>query len=487
MPLHTIENILLIGSVLLLLSVFASKLSDKFSVPALAIFLTIGMLAGSEGIGRIYFDNARLANSLGIAALSFILFSGGLGTDFQATRRVFPQGLLLATAGVFITALITGAFAVWILNFSFIEGLLLGAIVSSTDAAAVFSILRSKNIGLKGRLKPLLEFESGSNDPMAVFLTVGFIQLIQNPELPWPQLLWFFTKQMSVGALAGIVMAHVMINIINRLTLEYEGLYPVLTFAFVLFTYSATSMIGGSGFLAVYLVGLILSGKDFIHKRSLARFHEGLGWLMQITMFLTLGLLVFPSRLLPVALNGIAISLVLFLVARPISVFLCIPFARLREKTLISWVGLRGAAPIILATFPLLAGIQGADMIFNIVFFVVVLSVLIQGTTIAQVSRLLGLNTPIERRSRPPIEFEQREGVDADLVEFIVPYGGSAIGKPLYKLNLPQDSLVVLIGRSDKFVVAKGSTALEAGDIVLVLVNKRNLEAVKAVFSELKE
>ncbi len=487
MPTHSIEYTLLIGSALLLLSVLASKISDRFSVPALAIFLTIGMLAGSEGIGGIYFDNAYAANSLGIIALSFILFSGGLGTDFQATRRIFKQGLLLATAGVLITALIVGAFATWVLKFSLLEGLLLGAIVSSTDAAAVFSILRSKNIGLKGRLKPLLEFESGSNDPMAVFLTLGFIQLIQNPDLPWFQLIWFFIQQMSIGALAGVLLARLISNLINRLSLEYEGLYPVLTFSLVIFTYSATSAVGGNGFLAVYLTGLILAGQDFIHKRSLTRFHEGLGWLMQIAMFLTLGLLVFPSKLVSVAFSGIAIALALFFIARPVSIFLCLPFARLKEKILISWVGLRGAAPIMLATFPLLARIQGADMIFNIVFFVVVLSILTQGTTIAQISQLLKLNIPIEKRLKPPIEFEQREGVDADLVEFIVPYGGIAIGKPLYKLNLPQDSLVVLIGRSDKFVVAKGSTVLEAGDIVLVLVNKRNLEVIKATFSELRK
>lgn len=477
------EHILLAAALLLFLSVLSSKLSDRFSIPTLALFLGIGMLAGSEGIGGIYFDNAALAKTIGVIALSFILFSGGLETDFNEAKRVFVKGLSLSTLGVLITAAIVGTFASWIFRIPFKEGLLLGAIISSTDAAAVFSILRSKNISLKGTLRPLLELESGSNDPMAVFLTVGMIQLIQHAVMPWYFLVGIFIKQMAIGFIAGWVFAELFLRIINRLRLEYEGLYAVLTFSIVLLSYGAAESAGGNGFLAVYLVGLLLSRKDFFYKRTLLRFHAGLAWLMQITMFVTLGLLVFPSKLIPIAWGGIATALVLFFVARPVSVFLCLPFDTIRKKLMISWVGLRGAAPIVLATFPLLAQISSSELIFDVVFFVVLVSVLIQGTSIPAISKWLGLHAPLQRKPRYPLEFEQREGVDADLLEFMVPYDGEAAGKKLYDLNFPKDSLAVLVGRGDKFIVAKGNTILQEGDVLLVLVSKKDLAAVKGIFS----
>ncbi|MDD5672135.1 MAG: potassium/proton antiporter [Candidatus Omnitrophica bacterium] len=439
-----VEHILLIGALLLFLSVLSSKLSDRFSIPSLALFLAIGMLAGSEGIGGIYFDNAVLAKMIGVIALSFILFSGGLETDFQEAKRVFVKGITLSTAGVLITAFVVGTFASWMFRISIKEGLLLGAIISSTDAAAVFSILRSKNISLKGRLRPLLELESGSNDPMAVFLTVGLIYLIQNPGMPWSSLLGMFFKQMALGFASGWIFAGVLLWGINRLRLEYEGLYVALSFSVALLAYAVAETAGGNGFLAVYLTGLLLSRKDFFYKRSLVRFHGGLAWLMQITMFVTLGLLVFPSKLLPIAVGGIATALVLFFVARPIGVFMCLPFDAFREKLMIAWVGLRGAAPIVLATFPLLAKVSNSELIFDVVFFVVLVSVLIQGSSIPIVSKWLGVHAPLQRRTRYPIEFEQHEGVDADLVEFMVPYAGAAAGKKIYDLDFPKDSLASL-------------------------------------------
>jgi cell volume regulation protein A len=479
----SLELIFLGGALLVILSVFASKISDRFSIPALAIFLLIGMLAGSEGIGGIYFNNAFLAKSLGIAALSFILFSGALETERESLQAVLKEGISLSTVGVLITALIVGVFAVEFLKFSFIEGLLLGAIISATDAAAVFSILRSRNLGLRGRLKPLLEFESGSNDPMSVFLTVLLIDMAQNPSYSGIDALLFFLKQFAIGTAAGLAMARLIATVINQIKLQYEGLYPVLTFALVVFTYAITAVMGGNGFLAVYLAGLSLSGKVFLHKKNLMHFHEGLAWLMQIAMFLTLGLLVFPSHLIPVAGIGLATAAVLMFIARPIAVFVALFFARMsvREKFMVSWVGLRGAAPIVLATFPLLAGLPKAEMIFNVVFFIVLVSVLVQGASLPLVAQWLGVHSPWRKRRKSPLEFERTESVEAELMEFIVPFGGKVVGKALYELGLPQDSLVVLICREEKFIIVRGSTRIQEGDVLWVLVGKKSLGAVTSI------
>src|SRR5688572_27824713 len=312
----SIESIFLSISVLLLLSVLASKASTRLGVPALLLFLAIGMLSGSEGPGGIEFDFPRLAQSLGVVALIFILFAGGLDTEWSMVRPVLWQGVALSTLGVGLTALSVAWFAVRVLNFSLYEGLLLGSIVSSTDAAAVFSVLRSRSVSLKEPLKPLLELESGSNDPMAVFLTIGFISLLVNKEIALMDLLPKFALQMSVGALLGWIVGKGMVFAINRSRLEYDGLYPVLSLALVMFTYSFTEFVGGNGFLAAYLAGLIMGNSRFVHKVSLMRFHDGLAWLMQIIMFLTLGLQVFPSRLIPIIGIGFLVSLFLMLVAR---------------------------------------------------------------------------------------------------------------------------------------------------------------------------
>lgn len=485
----SIEHFLLAGSALLLMSLFAIKLSGKFSIPALAIFLGLGMLAGSEGPGGIYFDNAQLAKSLGVLTMCLILFSGGLDTDFTTIKRVFFRGMLLSTLGVFVTALLVGLFSIHLLGLNLYESLLLGAIVSSTDAAAVFSVLRTRNISLKPPLRSLLEFESGSNDPMAVFLTIGLIELIRNPSMEWGHFGMLFIRQMSFGFVSGFAGAWLIAYLVNRIRLEFEGLYPVLTVSLVIFIYSFTETVGGNGFLAVYLVGLGLARREFFFKKTLMRFHEGLAWLMQIGMFLTLGLLVFPSHLVPVIVPGLALAAVLFFIARPVSVLLCLSFSKLnlRERCMVSWVGLRGAAPIVFATFPLLAGIENAEILFNVVFFVVLLSVLVQGTSIPFIARILNVNVPLERRGRSPLEFEQREGLDADLVEFMVPYEGKVVGKAVAELGLPSESLAVLICRGDKFLVAKGFTLLEGGDVVMILVKKSDLEAVKKIFNSLRD
>ena len=387
----SIENILLISSVLLMLSIIASKTSVKLGIPALLLFLLIGMLAGSDGPGGIYFSNYKLAQELGIVALIYILFSGGFDTNWNEVKEVTLKGLSLSTVGIFITTFLVGLFTTKILSFSWFEGLLLGAIISSTDAAAIFSVLRARSIKLKEGLRPLIELESGCNDPMAVFLTIGLIQLMTNSNSSILQLIIMFVKQFSIGSALGYAIGKIAVFIMNKIKLEYEGLYPVLTLSLVAFAYGATSYLGGSGFLAVYLLGLIMGKHDYQHKNSLMQFHDGIAWLMQIMMFLTLGLLVFPSHLSKVAFSGLLISVFLVFIARPISVFLSLIFSKMdfKEKLFVNWAGLRGAVPIILATFPMLANIPKAEIIFNLVFFVVIVSVLLQGTTIPLIARLL--------------------------------------------------------------------------------------------------
>ncbi|MDD5254881.1 MAG: potassium/proton antiporter [Candidatus Omnitrophica bacterium] len=483
----TIEIVLLWIAVLTLASILASKVSDRFAVPALLLFLIIGMLAGSEGIGGIYFDDFRAAKTIGIIALIFIIYSGGLDTTWKSVKPLLFPGLMLSTVGVFITAMVVGLFSIVLLKFSLLEGLLLGSIVSSTDAAAVFSVLRSRRISLKGHLKPLLELESGSNDPMAVFLTIGFLGIITREHTSIWHLLPLFVLDMGIGLVMGYLMARISIALINKIRLEYEGLYPVLTIALILLTYAVTASARGNGFLAVYVLGLMMSRGEFVNKRSLVRFHEGIAWLMQIMMFLTLGLLAFPSQIVPVVAAGLLIAAILIFLARPVSVFLCLlPFKfSFPEKVMVSWVGLRGAVPVILATFPLLTGIPQSQTIFNIVFFVVLTSVLIQGTSIPAVSKMLKVNSPLDTRKKYPIEFEQTQGMDASLVDLIVPYNSGAAGKKIAEINIPAKALVVLISRGESFIVPNGSTVIEEGDVFLVLANDKDLKALQGILAVL--
>jgi len=316
-----LEYILAGGGLLLLLSVLASKASTRFGVPALLLFLLIGMLAGSDGPGGIPFDNAYLAQSLGVVALAFILFSGGLDTHWPSVRPALWSALALSTLGVCVSAILIGGFAVVVFGFTLLEGVLLGAIVSSTDAAAVFSVLRTRGVRLHGQIEPLLELESGSNDPMAVFLTLGLVRVLTEPSASLLDLVPTFVLQMGIGAAFGYGLGRLAPVAINRVRLHVEGLYPVLSVALVLLVYGATASLGGNGFLAVYIAALVLGNHDFVHKRSILRFHDGLAWLMQIAMFLSLGLLVFPSRLVPVISAALLAALFLIFVARPVSVF----------------------------------------------------------------------------------------------------------------------------------------------------------------------
>lgn len=478
----SVDPLLIAGAVLVLLGVVASKLSARLGVPAVLLFLLIGMAAGSEGIGGIHFDDYRLAQELGIVALAFILFAGGLDTDWRAVRPVLARGLVLGTVGVAVTAVVVGLVAVVVFDLPVVVGLLLGAIISSTDAAAVFSVLRSRSVGLKGNLRPLLEFESGSNDPMAVFLTIGLLQLVTRPDTDVVGLAPLFAQQMAVGAAVGYALARALVLGVNRLRLEYEGLYPVFTTATVVLTYGVTAALGGSGVLAVYVAGLVVGNASIIHKATLVRFHDAIAWLMQITMFLVLGLLVFPSQLVPVAGRALLLSAAVVLLARPAATFLGLAGSGIgaRGTALVSWVGLRGAVPIILATFPLVEGVEEAPIIFNVVFFIVLTSVLVQGTTIPLVARLLRVEAPL-RRTRPyPLEVGAPADGSTSLHEVTVPEGSPSAGLRLVDLPLPDGTLVVLISREDAFVVPQGATVLEAGDEVLLLADAQNLDDARA-------
>jgi potassium/hydrogen antiporter len=474
----------LVAAVLLIAGVFLSKTSSRLGVPSLLLFLLLGMLAGSEGLLGIEFEDFAFAQQFGIVALAFILFSGGASTGWPGIRRVLVPGVALATIGVAVTAGVLGAAASAILGVDLLEGLLLGAIIASTDAAAVFSILRSRGVALGGSLRQMLELESGSNDPAAVFLTVGIIGLVQG-RTSGSALAGLFVLQMAVGLAVGLVLARGAARLINRLRLEYDGLYPVFTVAIVLLTYEGATWLGGSGFLATYVAGLALANSDFLHKRSLLRFHDGLAWLMQISMFVLMGLLVFPSRLLPVAGQALAVAAVLILVARPAAVFLTLaPLRRPpREVAFVSWVGLRGATPIILATFPVVAGVPGAETIFDVVFFVVLLSVLVQGTTIPAAARRLGVAG--ELAPLPPYSFDQVISGDAgqSLRPLHVPEGAPAVGRPLVELGLPPGALVALVQRADRQFVPQGATVVEAGDRLLLLAEGGSYEDARRILT----
>jgi len=471
-----IENILLIGSILLLISVIAGKTTNRLGVPTLIFFLIIGVLAGSEGIGGIHFDNASIAQLIGITALNFILFSGGLDTRWESIRPVLWEGVALSTAGVLLTAISVGVFVHYIFDFTIWEGLLLGAIVSATDAAAVFSILRNKGIALKGYLRPVLELESGSNDPMAYFLTISLTGIVAAGHANAAELVISFLKEFILGAAVGYSMGKACVWLINSIKLETEGLYPVLTLGLAVFTYSVTHAIEGNGFLAIYLCAVIIGNSKIVHKRSLIKFYEGQAWLMQIILFLTLGLLVFPSEIFPLIGMGLLISAFLILVARPVGIFIALSFFKLnkRSKFFISWVGLRGSVPIVFATYPLLAGIPKAELIFNLVFFISITSVLLQGTTLAYVAKFLHVAIPPKAKRRSGLDFELTDKIKSEMVEIVLLENPKSVDKRIVELAIPATINILVIKRAGVYISPNGSTKLQVNDILYVLAEDKN-------------
>ncbi|MDA3042481.1 potassium/proton antiporter [Campylobacter sp. JMF_01 NE2] len=388
-------NLYIIGiGVILFISVYASKISEKIGLPLLLVFLGFGMLLGSEGIVGIEFDNPHLAQAVGTIALVFILYSGGLNTKFEHIKSVMVSGVLLATIGVLLTALIMAVFIHLVLGFAPLHALLLGSIISSTDAAAVFMILRSQKIKLKNGLNELLELESGSNDPMAIFLTIAILNLIVlAQDTTIEKMIMHFFLQFAVGGVLGIAFGYLFPRICINLRLMQTGLYPLISIAWLLIMFGLSSHLGGNGYLSVYMAGVLANKYAFPNKENIIAFHEVIAWMMQIVVFLTLGLLVFPSDLPQIAHNAIILSLVLIFIARPASVFISLIKSKYSkfEKFYISWVGLRGAVPIILATYPYVYHLEESHIIFNIVFFMVLISVLIQGTTINFAAKKLNI------------------------------------------------------------------------------------------------
>lgn len=480
------NGLILMGGIFLLAGVLMTKVSSRAGVPSLVLFMIIGMVLGSDISGLIYFSNAEIAQLVGIVALIFILFEGGLQAKWKHIRPVLGGSLSLATIGVVITATIVAVTANYILDITWLEAFLLGSIVGSTDAAAVFSVLAGQNI--KSKISSTLEAESGTNDPMAMFLTIAFIHLITLPETSVGTMLGSFILEMGLGAVFGVALGFLASWTLNRIRLDAAGLYPVLSAGFAIFIYSATAMLHGSGLLAVYLAALVIGTRQLTQSYSIISFHEGVAWLMQIIMFVLLGLLVFPSQLFDWDLmwRGIVLSFVLILVARPIAVFVSTLFFdySLNEKLFLSWAGLRGAVPIVLATFPMLAGVENSYLFFNIVFFIVLTSALIQGSTIPYMAMKLKLNgRPLPKRIHS-LELISMDRANAEMLEVELTAKSPFAGQLVQTIGLPKQTLISAIIRSGKLVMPTGTTKLKVGDVLYVLTEKKQVPKVKMVLGE---
>lgn len=488
-----IEIFLLITSVLLFFSLLAGKTSSRFGVPTLLLFLGIGIGAGEKGLG-LQFESPLIAQYIGVIALNIILFSGGLDTKIKDVRPIAVPGILMATLGVLLTALITGVFVYWLTNsffsaisFSLVEAILLASIMSSTDSASVFSILRSKGLSLKQNLRPMLELESGSNDPMAFMLTIIMVQMVQSPDVSGWSMLLLFAKQFILGALVGLVFGKLAVKVINKINLDNDALYSVLLLTIMFFLFGFSNFIGGNGYLSVYAGGLIIGNHRFVHKRSSLRFFDGLTWLFQIFMFLSLGLLVNPSELLPIAGVAIIIGLFLMIVARPLATFVSLATNKsftLKARIFVSWVGLRGAVPIIFATYPWISEVPQAKNMFNIVFFITILSLLLQGTTVSTVAHWLKLSLPTPpKRKLKEFDVEFSDEIKSAMCEISITDAMLAKGNKVMDLTLPDNTLVAMVKREKKYFIPRGNTLLEPDDSILIITD--NEEAMRETFKQL--
>lgn len=484
---NTVNTVLLISGILVLLGIASSKFSARVGVPVLVLFLVVGMLAGSEGIGRIRFENYGAAYCIGTLALAMILFDGGLSTSYSSIRASIKPAFSLATLGVLITAAITGLAASYILGISILQGLLLGSIVGSTDAAAVFAVLRHGGVHLSDRLSSTLEIESASNDPMAIFLTVGCIEILTARMEFGPALLMLFVMQMGVGSLVGLLAGFAAVWVVNRINLDAAGLYPVLVTASGILAFGLAAVLGGSGFLAIYIAGVVIGNSRIVFQRGIFLFHDAAAWLSQIVMFTVLGLLCYPSQLLAVAGQGLLIAAALVFIARPVAVLLSIfPCGfSLREFTFISWVGLKGSVPITLSTFPFLMGVdvEMAALIFNVVFFVVVVSALAQGWSLPFAARRLGLEMP--GQSDPPValEISSLRHVDGDIVDYTIDEQSQAAGRLVKNIALPPGAVIAIIARENKIIPPQGSTRILPGDHAILVLSPGTRALVDKVFS----
>ncbi|MCL2156380.1 MAG: potassium/proton antiporter [Leptospirales bacterium] len=490
----SLENFLLVGSLLLFLSIVAGKTGYRFGVPVLLLFLIVGMLAGSDGIGGIKFSNYHITQLIGMIALAIILFSGGVDTKYDDIKPMAVPGIILATLGVLLTTIFTGLFIYWLSNnyfekftLNFAESLLLASVMSSTDSASVFAILRSKGLHLKHRLRPLLELESGSNDPMAYMLMITFIQIVQSQNNSVSTIIGMFFYQLIAGAILGYILGKLTVRIINKINLDNDSLYPILLLAMSLIIFALTDFVKGNGYLAVYIGGLVVGNSRFIHKRSCKNFFDGFAWLAQILMFLTLGLSVNPLELVPILGLGLLIGIFMIVLSRPLTVWICLlPFRKMtmRAKHYVSWVGLRGAVPIIFATYLLTADISHANYMFNIVFFITIVSLLVQGTSVPFVARMLKLSEDSKADQRLSVfDVEFSDDIKSAMTEIVIKKEHLINGNTLLKIPIPDNTLVAMVKRNDFYFIPRGNTEIEVGDVFLII--SENEAGIRETYKQL--
>lgn len=466
-------EILLLSGIVLLASVLSSKLLYRFGIPTLLIFLTLGMLLGYDGIGGIYFDDSVLTQQISNIGLVFIMFYGGFGVNWKSAKSIAPQAILLSTVGVVLTAVFTGVFAYFVLKVTLLEGMLLGAIVSSTDAASVFSVLRSRKLNLKGGLAPMLEIESGSNDPVAYMLTVVILSLITSSG--GQSILQLLGKQIFFGLIIGIILAVISVLLLRHIKFEIDGLYPILVIAIVILGYALSDFTGGNGFLAVYIIGIVMGNNKIPHKKSMDHFFDGVSWLMQIILFFTLGLLVFPSQFSSVLGSSILIAIFLVVIARPIAVSSILIWFKtpIKQQLLVSWVGLRGAASIVFATYALTNKIPIANEIFNTVFIIALLSVSVQGALLPKLANKLDLVE--EEVSEFKVFNDYEDETYTQLIEMVIKEDSPWVDKMIMDADIPEEILVVMIKRKNEVITPKGSSVIKKGDTLVLTGNNFQL------------
>ena len=469
-------QLILVAAALLAAGIAASLVASRIRLPGLLLFLGLGMAIGTDGLGWISFDDYELARTIGVVALALILFEGGLTAGFEEIRPVLRPSLSLAVLGTIGTCVICGVAAAWLFDFSTLEAMLLGAIISSTDGAAIFALLREST--LRRPLARTLEGEAGFNDPVAVLLVIGFIDWIDNPGYGVLDLVALFAREIGIGAVIGIGVGWVAVWTLRRTRLASSGLYPVATLSAVGLAFGGAATLHGSGFLAVYLAGLMLGSGRIPAKQTVTVFHEGLAWVAQITMFLALGLLVFPSQLGDVWLEGTALALILVFVARPVPAILATALERFsaRERVVLGWAGLRGAVPVVLATFPVIDNVEHSNEFFNIVFFAVVVSTLLQGSTVEWLAHRLGVTTNEPALPRPLVETGTVRRLGAEIVEYPVGHDDAIVGQLVRELGLPRDALLSVIVRGEEALLPRGSTRIEAADRLHVMVRQEVAE-----------
>ena len=481
----TAENILLIGAILIFCAIMISKTGYRFGIPTLLLFLLVGMGFGTDGLG-LEFNSAKDAQFIGMIALSIILFTGGMDTKLRDIKPVMAQGMILSTVGVLLTTLLTGGFIFWLSGFSsmniampILTSLLLAATMSSTDSASVFNLLRSQRMNLKENLKPMLELESGSNDPMAYMLTIALIQVIASGSgFDIGLLVKDLLVQFFVGGVIGYAFGRLAVWLINKVNLSNSSLYPILLLSLVFITFTITDLLHGNGYLAVYILGVIVGNARLVFRKEINTFMNGLTWFSQIVMFLSLGLLVNPHEMLGVSVCAMLIGLFMIFVARPLTVMLCLlPFRQMtfKAKCFVSWVGLRGAVPIIFATYPVVSEIPGSQVIFNIVFFITLLSLIFQGMTIAPVAKWLSLDLPEEKEGN---EFgvEIPEEIDSQLTDVTLTPEMLEDGNRLMDMNIAPGTLVMLVKRGSEFMIPNGRMELKVGDKLLYISENKKEE-----------